>query len=101
MAKNNGNLVSRLAFRVLALTAGTVAASVTRKALDRGWQRSRGSEPPKNPAAPGTTWTEAVAWAVASGVAMGLARLMSARGAAATWQRATGTLPPGVRQTGA
>lgn len=100
MAKSNGNVVSRMAFRLLALTAGTVAAAATRKALDRGWQRTRGSEPPRNPAAPDTTWTEAVAWAVASGVAIGLARVMSARGAAATWQRATGTLPPGVRQAG-
>ena len=40
-----------------------------------------------------TTWAEAIAWSIASGVALGLARLIAQRGAAEAWRKATGAYP--------
>lgn len=45
-----------------------------------------------------TGWGEAIAWTAATGVAIGVARLVAARAAAADWQRATGELPPGLEE---
>lgn len=73
---------------------------VIRKALDKVWMASRKSPPPKNPAAPGTDWLEALTWAAASGVAIALGRLIASRGAAGTYRALTGKLPPGLESGG-
>ena len=91
----------RTLWRLTGLATGALAAALARKALDRLWQSVRGAEPPRNPASRETTWGEAIAWAAASGVAMGVARLVTARGAAAGWQAATGALPPDLEEVGA
>jgi hypothetical protein len=76
------------------MAAGTGIA--VRKLADASWYAARGSAPPKNPAAPGVGWGEALAWAAVSGVAVAAGRLAAARGAAATYQSLTGKLPPGL-----
>jgi hypothetical protein len=92
--------VGKVAYKVLGIGAGLVAAKVARSALDKGWARTKGGEPPRNPAVPGTTWSEALTWAVASGVAVAVARLVATKGAASAWTKATGSLPPGVEEVG-
>jgi hypothetical protein len=72
------------------------AGIVVRKAADTAWLKVRGYPPPKNPAAPGVTWPDALSWAAVSGVLYASSRLVAARGAAAAYQRLTGHLPPGV-----
>jgi hypothetical protein len=75
----------------------TVAAGfAARKAIQLAWQTATGKAPPTNPESPDTTWQEAVAWAVISGAAVGLARLIATRTAANYWRRSTGQLPPGL-----
>ena len=54
--------------------------------------------PPANPAAPGTSWPEALGYAVASGAAMGLARMLATRKAAGYYRKSTGHLPPGMEE---
>ena len=93
--------VAKLGWKVVGVTTGLAAAKATRKAMDVGWSRTRGGEPPRNPASRETDWSEAIAWAVASGVALGLARLLAARGTARLWEKATGSLPPGLETVGA
>ncbi len=93
--------VAKLGWKVVGVAAGLAAAKATRKALDVGWSKTRGGEPPRNPASRETDWSEAIAWAVASGIALGLARLLAARGAAKLWEKATGALPPGLETVGA
>ena len=88
-------------WKVLAAGTGIVAAKSVGKALDGTWARTRGGEPPRNPADPQVQWGEAVLWAVASGAAVGLAKLVAARGSAGAWRRLTGGLPPGVQDVGA
>jgi hypothetical protein len=85
-----------LVWRATGGLSGLLAAALTRKALTALWRARKHDDPPANPASPQTSWTEAVTWAAATGVALGVARLVALRGAAAGWQRATGALPPGL-----
>ena len=93
--------VAKVGWKVVGVTTGLAAAKATRKAMDVGWSKTRGGEPPRNPASRETDWTEAVAWAIASGIALGLAKLLAARGSAKLWEKATGSLPPGLETVGA
>lgn len=88
-------------WKLVGITSGLVAARTTKKVLDATWTRAKGTEPPRNPAAPGTSWREALSWAVATGAALGVARLVALRGAAHAWKKTTGSLPPGVEEVGA
>jgi hypothetical protein len=56
------------------------------------------SRPPTNPESPDTTWQEAVGWAIVSGAAVGVARLLATRTAANYWRKSTGELPPGLEE---
>lgn len=87
----------KIGWKIVALAFAVPTGIAVRKALDTGWKKARhGDEPPKNPAAPDTDWTEALLWAAVSGIAVAAARLLAARGAAATWKSLTGKLPPGI-----
>ncbi len=90
----------KMLWKVVGLGAGLTAAKVSRSVLDKTWAKTKGGEPPRNPATRETTWGEAVQWAVASGIAVAVARLLAARGAAAAWEKTTGHLPPGVEEVG-
>lgn len=92
-----GKLMWRLMGGLGALLAGVAA----RAAIKRSWRLVTGHEPPANPEDPGTSWREALGWAVASGVAVGLARLLAARKAAEYYRRSTGHLPPDVEEVSA
>lgn len=73
-----------------------VAGMAVRTLLKVGWRAIRAEDPPLNPAAPSTDWSEALSWTVAIGVAVGVGRLVARRGAAAGWKKATGDYPPGL-----
>jgi hypothetical protein len=74
------------------------AAAVTKKALNTSWKAATGKTPPANPADPDVDVKEAVAWAIVSGAAVGLARMAAARRAAGYYAKSTGHLPPGLRK---
>ncbi len=93
--------MEKVLWKLVGIVTGLVAAKAGRSVLDKAWARTKGGEPPRNPAAPGTTWGEAVTWAVASGIAVALVRLVATRGAASVWQKGTGHLPPGLEEVGA
>lgn len=78
----------------LAATVG--ATMVARKALKTTWKASTGKNPPINPEHPDVSMAEAVVWAMASGLAVGLARLLATRKAADYYRRSTGHLPPNL-----
>ena len=74
--------------------AATVGATIAaRKAISATWKLSTGKQPPSNPEHPDVSMGEAVTWAVASGVAVGLARMLASRKAADYYRRSTGHLP--------
>lgn len=92
---------SNVIWKVVALSSGVLSARLTRSVLDKTWARTRGGDPPRNPAAPGTEWREAILWSVASGTALALTRMLATQGAAKAWHRTTGKLPPGIESVGA
>lgn len=78
------------------LYAGGVAALtavVTKKALDASWQAVTGHEPPdvNDPATPPR---EALAWAVALALGLGLSGVFVNRFAAQRWEKFTGSPSP-------
>ena len=77
----------------MGLVATVVATFAARKALTTTWKVATGKQPPVNPAHPDVSVAEAVAWATASGVAVGLARMMASRKAAEDYRKSTGHLP--------
>ena len=86
----------RQVWRGVGLASGLAAGMTTRWVLVRVWTAVEGDEPPGNPAAPGTSWPAALTWALASGAALAVARLVAQRGAAEAWKTATGTYPAGL-----
>ena len=89
---------SSLAWKVLATLSAVTAGIAARKVLVAIVRKTTGKEPPANPEAPGTSWQEAIGWAVASGATMGLARMLATRKAAAVFEKSTGHLPPGLEE---
>ena len=91
----------KIGWKIVAAAFAVPMGIAVRKAMETGWRKAKHDDPPKNPAAPGTAWSEALIWAAASGIAVAAARLLAARGAAATWKSFTGKLPPGVEEASA
>ena len=85
---------------VFSLVSALGGAAVAKKGLDRVWRIATGRKPPENPADPDIELREAIAWAVASGTAIGLARMLAQRRAASYYARSTGHLPPGLNRDG-
>jgi hypothetical protein len=81
------------AYTLMGLAATVGATMVARKLMTAGWKVSTGKQPPSNPEHPDVSIGEAVAWAVASGVAVGLARMLASRKVADYYKRSTGHLP--------
>lgn len=77
---------------VISGLAAAGAAMAVRKILASRWPGS--SQAPVNPADRGSTWTEALAWAIASGIGAGVARTVARRGAAEGWHAAFDESPP-------
>jgi hypothetical protein len=83
-------------WKLLGSTAALVAGLATAKALDAAWRTATGKQPPDAPESPEIGNVEALAWAAASGLAMGVARMYATRKAANYWVKSFGTLPPGM-----
>ncbi len=87
-----------LSWKLLGTGLAVPAGIAARKLTDTAWYAARGYPPPKNPAAPGVGWGEALGWAAFSGIVVAAGRLVAARGAAAAYQSLTGKLPPGLNE---
>jgi Protein of unknown function (DUF4235) len=97
MRSEMGHAMEKTIWKVAATGAAVVAGMAVRSALMALWRTLMKNEPPNNPADPATSWGEAIAWTAATGLAVGVARMVGTRGAAAGWQKYTGSLPPGLQ----
>ena len=79
---------------LVAAGAGALAAIATHQALGRAWKAVRKTPPPEDPTRADVTWTDALLWAGATGLAMGIGRVVARRAAVAGWKKATGRMPP-------
>lgn len=82
----------------MGLGSAILAGVAARKVLTTAWRRGTGEDPPANPESPDTTWGQAIAWALASGAVIGLARMLAARKAADYYRKSSGHLPPGLEE---
>lgn len=87
-----------IVWRVLGTGAAVLAAAGARNALSAVWKLVTGKEPPSNPESPDTTVYEAIGWALASGAAIGAARMFATRTAARYYKKSAGHLPKGLEQ---
>ena len=86
--------------KVVGIATGIAVRKISDKVLSAVWKKTKHQDPPADPAAPGTPWGEAVSWAVASGVAMAVARLVATRGTATAKMKLTGKAPEGLEGPG-
>jgi hypothetical protein len=85
--------VGSLVWKALGTGAAVAAAALAEKGVTTVWRAATGEEPPVNPENPDTGWGEAVTWALLSGAAIGLARLVATPRAAAYYRNSSGALP--------
>lgn len=81
-----------LVWSLAASAAAVAAAGLAKRLLTKGWVAKRGKVP-GNPVNGDTSWGEAMAWAAASGVVLGVVRLLAQRGVAEVFQRRRGSVP--------
>lgn len=86
--------MKKLTYNALSSIAGLVAAVAVRKVISALW--SSDTETPLNPADRRTSWTEALAWGLATAIGAAVARVVALRGAASGWEKMTGETPPGI-----
>ena len=74
---------------------GVVTTVAAQQAVSAGWKVVTGSKPPK-PTDPEVSTVEAVSWALASGLGVGVTQLLVKRSAARRWADRIGQhTPPG------
>jgi hypothetical protein len=71
-------------WNAISLGAAVVAAVVVRRGIRAAWKMARDDSPPLNPLREDSTWTDAILFSLATGMAVGLARLGARALAAAT-----------------
>jgi hypothetical protein len=74
--------------------AAALAGFGARKALEMTWKAVSGRPAPENPEMRHVHWRDALLWAAASGLVIGVARLVGQRLAAQSWVAIVGDDPP-------
>jgi hypothetical protein len=84
-------------FKIFGTVSAIAAGVATKKLLEVAWKTATGHAPPENPEHPDVQWWEALSFAIASGAAIGVARMLTARKAAEYYRKSTGRLPAGLK----
>jgi hypothetical protein len=87
-------LAKKYGWRAVTIGSGALAGLATQRVLEVIWKTLRGSTPPKVPGDRRPSWVDALSWAVATGVGVGVARLLAVRTAAVVWEAAIHEPPP-------
>lgn len=93
---SKGSSKGKALWKVYGRLATLVAGVASLRAVNVGWRLVTGRKPPATPENPEVTIWEAATWAVLSGAAAQLAKIVVTRKAVNYWVRTTGELPPGV-----
>ena len=93
--KQRGKTLWKVYGRVSSVVAGLAAL----RAVNLGWRVVTGRKAPATPENPDVAMAEAIVWAVVSGAAAQLAKIVVTRKAVNYWVRTTGELPPGISPT--
>jgi len=82
--------------KLIGIATGVAVRKVSMTVLDKVWRKTKHTEPPADPASPATPWVEALSWAAASGLAVGVGRLVATKGVATAKMKVTGKAPEGM-----
>ncbi len=85
-------------WKLVSAGIGMLGGLLARKLMRVGYQAIRkdaAAPSPFDPTSARFSWLDAVLWAAAAGIGLGITKVLSARVAAMGWEAATGTLPPG------
>ncbi len=88
---------SKRLWKMYGKSASVLAAIASTQVVNLTWQAALRRKPPASPENPEVTMREAVIWAVISGSAAQVARIVATRKAVDYWVRSTGQLPPGIK----
>jgi hypothetical protein len=86
-------------WKLVSVATGLLAGLLARRLIRGVYGIVRKDTAPVTPfdsSNPQFSWPDAVLWAAAAGIGLGIAKVVSARLAAFGWKAATGTLPPGA-----
>ncbi len=86
-------------WKAVSTITGMVAALLVRRLIRTAYRVIANDTDPATPFDPTDvrfSWADALLWAAAAGIGLGIAKVVSARLARLGWEAATGTLPPGV-----
>ncbi len=86
--------------QLIGIATGVVTRKISMVVLDKVWRKTKKTEPPADPASPATPWVEALTFAAASGVAVGVTRLVATKGVATAKTKLTGQVPEGMEGPG-
>jgi Protein of unknown function (DUF4235) len=84
----------RFGWKVITLGSGALAGLATQRLLETAWTALHSAIPPPMPADRRSSWADALSWAIATGVGVGVARLLAIRAAAMVWEATTHEPPP-------
>ena len=87
----------KLESSLVGMVGGMIASKLIRAAY-RTIRKDKSPDAVFDPMSTKFSWPDALVWAAAAGVGLGIAKVMSARLAVVGWEVATGTLPPGMEE---
>lgn len=90
------DISQKVVWKVYMGVVGAVTTIAAQKLVKAGWKLATGNEPPTSPTDPETPMVEAVTWALASGVGVGVVQLLTTRFAAKRWSTSMGKAAPGI-----
>ncbi|HXN61749.1 MAG TPA: DUF4235 domain-containing protein [Acidimicrobiales bacterium] len=88
-------------WKLVSAGIGMLGGLLARKLMRAGYQAVRkdaAAPSPFDPTSARFSWLDALLWAAAAGIGLGITKVLSARVAAVGWEAATGTLPPGFAE---
>lgn len=88
-------------WKLVSAGIGMLGGLLARKLMRAGYRAVRkdaAAPSPFDPTSARFSWLDALLWAAAAGIGLGIAKVLSARVAAVGWEAATGTLPPGFAE---
>lgn len=91
-------LEEKLVWKIYAGAVGALTTLIAQKLVTKAWEKATGEVPP-DPNDPDTPLTQAVIWAAASGLGVGMAQLTMNRFMHNRWLSATGHKGPGRLRT--
>jgi len=86
-------------WKLVSTLTGALGAWLAQKLMRTGYRALRKDTAPASPFDPNDTrfsWPDALLWALAAGIGLVIAKVVSTRIATIGWEVATGSRPPGV-----